>query len=107
MVSQELQLVAERVRIYPDGSKTCSNCGFTKEEFGLSQRIFICEGCGTRLDRDVNAAINLEKQGRLLLSQTCTEVQNARRDCGSPRKRGSGRRSENKPRQNNCLDVLP
>jgi putative transposase len=41
-------------------SKTCSNCGAKKEKLALSERVFECEGCGSRLDRDLNAAINLK-----------------------------------------------
>jgi len=40
-------------------SKTCSNCGVKHEELMLSVREWICEHCGERHDRDVNAAINL------------------------------------------------
>lgn len=47
-------------RWYPS-SKTCSNCGYKKENLFLGEREFICESCGFRLDRDLNAAINLSK----------------------------------------------
>jgi putative transposase len=40
-------------------SKTCSKCGIVKDELKLSERRYVCE-CGTELDRDVNAAINLK-----------------------------------------------
>ena len=42
-------------------SKTCSCCGHKKEKLSLRQRIFNCEKCGLSIDRDLNAAINLEK----------------------------------------------
>jgi putative transposase len=42
-------------------SKTCSNCGTKKETLSLSERVFKCERCGFEIDRDLNAAINLEK----------------------------------------------
>jgi len=29
----------------------------------LKDREFICEGCGTIIDRDLNAAINIEREG--------------------------------------------
>jgi putative transposase len=45
-------------RFYPS-SKTCSSCDYVKPELSLGERTFICEACGTVLDRDVNAAINL------------------------------------------------
>ena len=42
-------------------SKTCSNCGTKKETLTLKERVFQCECCGFEIDRDLNAAINLEK----------------------------------------------
>lgn len=45
-------------RFYPS-SKTCSCCGAVKQELKLSDRIYCCEKCGTTIDRDLNAAINL------------------------------------------------
>lgn len=45
-------------------SKTCSNCGTTKETLLLSERLFQCDHCGLEIDRDFNASINLEKEAR-------------------------------------------
>ncbi|MDH6678610.1 putative transposase [Rhodococcus sp. LBL1] len=45
-------------RWYPS-SKTCSACGVVKAKLRLSERIFSFGGCGTRIDRDLNAARNL------------------------------------------------
>jgi putative transposase len=45
-------------RFYPS-SKTCSQCGNIKKDLKLSDRIYKCK-CGLVLDRDLNAAINLE-----------------------------------------------
>jgi putative transposase len=47
-------------RFYPS-SKTCSVCGSKKEALSLSERTYHCEHCGTVIDRDLNAAINLAK----------------------------------------------
>lgn len=47
-------------RFYPS-SKICSNCGAKKTKLSLSERTFVCEHCGTNLDRDSNASLNLEK----------------------------------------------
>ena len=47
-------------RFYPS-SKMCSGCGNIKQELRLSERIYKCEKCGIEIDRDLNAAINLEK----------------------------------------------
>ena len=40
-------------------SKTCHNCGCVKRNLSLSERIFVCEDCDYRMDRDINAAMNL------------------------------------------------
>jgi len=49
-------LVADRW--YPS-SKTCSACGVVKAKLRLSERQFVCESCGFKCDRDLNAARNL------------------------------------------------
>ena len=41
-------------------SKTCSRCGEKKDDLTLSDRHYHCSNCGTSIDRDVNAAINLK-----------------------------------------------
>lgn len=48
-------------------SKTCSNCGNVKAELSLSERTYRCE-CGFVCDRDINAAINIKHQGKLLFA---------------------------------------
>ena len=45
---------------YPS-SKTCSVCGHVKTKLSLSERDFKCECCGTVIDRDKNASINLSR----------------------------------------------
>ena len=42
-------------------SKTCSNCGQKKNDLTLSERKYQCSNCGTSIDRDQNAAINLKQ----------------------------------------------
>lgn len=44
-------------------SKTCSNCGVVKAKLPLSERTFSCNDCGLSIDRDLNAAINIEVAG--------------------------------------------
>jgi len=46
-------------RFYPS-SKICSHCGNIKKDLRLSDRVYICEECGSKIDRDLNAAINLK-----------------------------------------------
>ncbi len=45
-------------RFFPS-SKTCSNCGWYNPDLKLSDRWFLCVGCGSFLDRDWNASLNL------------------------------------------------
>ena len=47
-------------RFYPS-SKTCSCCGHIKSGLKLSDRTYVCSECGTVIDRDFNAAINLQR----------------------------------------------
>lgn len=51
----ELRLVS---RFYPS-SKLCSDCGFKYKDLKLNERTWTCFNCGSKHDRDVNAAINL------------------------------------------------
>lgn len=57
-------------------SKTCSRCGWKKEDLTLSDRVFLCGDCKLRIDRDLNAARNLEN---LSVAVDPTDTQNA---CG-------------------------
>jgi len=47
-------------RYYPS-SKRCSRCGRVKPDLALSERMYRCIYCGLELDRDWNAALNLEQ----------------------------------------------
>ena len=49
-------------------SKICSVCGKKKEELSLSDRIYYCE-CGHRMDRDVNAAVNIMNEGKRIFAE--------------------------------------
>ena len=51
-------------------SKRCSGCGWIDAHLTLSDRTFHCEQCGLVLDRDLNAAINLEKLAGSFLGQS-------------------------------------
>lgn len=49
-------------------SKLCSNCGNKKENLKLSDRIYKCDNCGLKIDRDLNASINLKNEGIKILN---------------------------------------
>lgn len=59
-------------RFYPS-SKTCSACGSVQEAMPLSVRQWICPDCGTRHDRDLNAAINLATYAASSAVSACGE----------------------------------
>ena len=69
MLSYKLERQGKRLiridRFYPS-SKRCSCCGQVKKELSLDERTYICS-CGNRMDRDVNAAVNIREEGRRLL----------------------------------------
>jgi putative transposase len=50
-------------RWYPS-SKTCSACGHLLASLSLTTRHWTCPSCGTRHDRDINAAKNIAAAGR-------------------------------------------
>ena len=56
-------------RFYPS-SKTCSVCGYKKQDLKLSDREWTCTNCGTKHDRDINAAVNILLEGKRMLTTT-------------------------------------
>ena len=54
-------------RFYPS-SKTCSVCGYKKRDLRLSDREWVCPICGTKHDRDINAAMNILIEGQRMLT---------------------------------------
>ena len=65
-------------RFFPS-TKTCHHCG-TLNEVSLSDREFVCQGCGRLIDRDHNAAQNIKHRGLMDLKVAAgqTETVNAR-----------------------------
>lgn len=49
-------------RWYPS-TKTCGECGSTGHALTLADREWTCPDCGTRHDRDINAARNIRAAG--------------------------------------------
>jgi putative transposase len=49
-------------------TQTCNNCGNIPEiRVELKDRIYKCEVCGHEMDRDLNAALNILKNGKEIL----------------------------------------
>jgi putative transposase len=46
-------------RFYPS-SKLCSNCGNKKDDLTLNNRVYCCSVCSMKMDRDLNASINIK-----------------------------------------------
>ena len=54
-------------------SKTCHVCGFINRELKVTERSWLCP-CGAMLDRDLNAAINIERRGKIRCLPMTTAV---------------------------------
>ena len=48
---------------FEPSSKTCNNCGHTKDDLTLADREWMCANCGSTHDRDLNAAKNIRDIG--------------------------------------------
>ena len=68
-------------RFFPS-SKTCGACGLVNADLTLADRVWTCP-CGVQHDRDLNAARNIDREGKrlfdLLVAAGHAETQNA---CG-------------------------
>jgi putative transposase len=71
-----------RVDTFYPSSKLCNNCKYKNTEHKLSQRTWTCNSCNTTHDRDLNAAINIKKQGYQLLIQP-----NGKQNPNNPKKK--------------------
>lgn len=56
-------------RYYPS-SKICSHCGYKNKDLRLSDRFWTCLCCGTKHDRDINAARNILVEGQRIHKQS-------------------------------------
>ena len=64
--------VIEADRFFPS-SKTCSCCGQVKKDLSLRERVYECE-CGLKINRDLNAAINLRDMALSSRVSACGEI---------------------------------
>jgi putative transposase len=83
-------------RFFPS-SKTCNECGWVVAELGLEVREWVCGGCGSELDRDVNAARNILAEGiRLLALESTAKAEYAATTTTTTRKKTSQERASTK-----------
>jgi putative transposase len=68
-------------RWYPS-SKTCSSCGWVDEDLRLSDRVFVCEACGLSIDRDLNAARNIQAEALRLVTDVPVVASSERKFAG-------------------------
>jgi putative transposase len=54
-------------RFFPS-SKTCNCCGYINQNLTLDVREWTCPSCNTKLDRDLNASINILNEGKKIIS---------------------------------------
>lgn len=54
-------------RFFPS-SKTCSSCGYINDLLTLNQRFWTCPRCQEHLDRDINAAKNIQAAGLAVIA---------------------------------------
>jgi len=61
-------------RFFPS-SKLCSVCGHKNKNLELKDRQWECPMCKTFHDRDINAAINITTEGKILIKEMGIEIE--------------------------------
>ncbi|MET8630462.1 RNA-guided endonuclease TnpB family protein [Kitasatospora sp. NPDC004669] len=64
----------QRIGRFEPTSQVCSNCGVKDGPKPLGIRVWTCGACGTVLDRDINAAVNVAKAAGLAASACGAQV---------------------------------
>jgi putative transposase len=59
-------------RFFPS-SKTCNCCGYINQNLKLDIREWTCPSCNNKLDRDLNASLNILNEGSKLISVGTTD----------------------------------
>jgi len=69
-------------RFYPS-SQIHNACGWRNRALTLSDRVWVCQGCGEMVDRDLNAARNIKDEGLRILTVAAghAETENACGEC--------------------------
>jgi putative transposase len=60
---------------YFASTKICSECGHKKQSMKLSERVYKCENCHTKIDRDYNSGRNLKNYGKNTLKSMGVQIQ--------------------------------
>lgn len=70
---------------YPS-SKTCSRCGWKNSDLKLADRLFECKVCDIKIDRDLNASLNLKQiyTGSSLGIKACGDGSSSNENLVSP-----------------------
>ena len=61
-MNEEGKVLIKVDRYFPS-SKICNNCGYINNNLSLKDKEWMCPNCNVVLNRDVNAAINIRKEG--------------------------------------------
>ena len=80
-------------RWYPS-SKTCFHCGFVNQNLTLAARDWDCPRCEKHLDRDFNAARNIEQEGLRINTVGTTEIEACGEDVRPSARRQSSVKQE-------------
>lgn len=59
-------------RFYPS-SKRCNHCGYIYKELTLKDKQWVCPKCGSLIDRDYNAALNILEEGQRIIGLSSPE----------------------------------